>query len=47
MNEKSTLKKSREIIKQFMPNSVKSLKMYNDKKLILFTNFGLEKKIIE
>ena len=45
MNEKSTLKKSREIIKQFMPNSVKSLKMYNDKKP-LFTNFGLEKKII-
>ncbi len=45
VNEKSTLKKSREIIKQFMPNSVKSLKMYNDKKP-LFTNFGLEKKII-
>ena len=45
VNEKSTLKKSREIIKQFMPNSVKSLKIYNDKKP-LFTNFGLEKKII-
>ncbi len=45
VNEKSTLKKSREIIKQFIPNSVKSIKMYDDKKP-LFTNFGLEKKII-
>ena len=40
---KNHFKKSREIIKQFIPNSVKSIKMYNDKKP-LFTNFGLEKK---
>ena len=46
INEKSTLKKSRDIIKQFMPNCVKSIKLYNDKKP-LFSNFGLEKKIID
>ncbi len=45
INEKNTLKKSREIVKQFMPNSLKSLNFYDDKKP-LFSTFGLEKKII-
>ncbi len=45
INEKVTLKKSKEIIKQFMPGSIKSVKLYSDKKP-LFSNFGLEKKII-
>ncbi len=45
INEKLTLKKSREIIKQFMPSSIKSVKFYDDKKP-LFSSFGMEKKII-
>ena len=45
VNEKDTLKKSREIIKQFMPGSSKLINFYDDKKP-LFAKFGLEKKII-
>ena len=45
INDKETIKKSREIVKQFMPSSIKSLKLYKDKKP-LFSAFGLEKKII-
>ena len=45
VNEKNTLKKSREIIKQFMPGSSKLINFYDDKKP-LFAKFGLEKKII-
>ena len=45
INEKETLKKSREIVKQFMPSSLKAVKNYTDKKP-LFSSFGLEKKII-
>ena len=45
INDKETLKKSREIVKQFMPSSLKSVKNYSDKKP-LFASFGLEKKII-
>ncbi len=45
INDNNTLKKSREIIKQFMPNSLKTLKLYKEKKP-LFSSFGLEKKII-
>ena len=45
INDKETLKKSREIVKQFMPSSLKSVKNYTDKKP-LFSSFGLEKKII-
>ena len=45
INERNTLKKSREIIKQFMPSSIKQLNLYKDKKP-LFSQFGLEKKII-
>lgn len=45
INDKETLKKSREIVKQFMPSSLKTVKNYTDKKP-LFSSFGLEKKII-
>ena len=45
INDKETLKKSRDIIKQFMPGSSKLLNFYNDRKP-LFAKFGLEKKII-
>ena len=45
INEKNTLKRSKEIIKQFMPSSLKTINLYNDKKP-LFSRFGLEKKII-
>ncbi len=45
VNEKNTLKRSKEIIKQFMPSSLKNINLYNDKKP-LFSRFGLEKKII-
>ena len=45
INDKETLKKSREIVKQFMPSSLKAVKNYADKKP-LFSCFGLEKKII-
>ncbi len=45
INEKSTLNKSKQIIKQFMPKSLKLLRLYNDKKP-LFASFGLERKII-
>ena len=45
INDKETLKKSREIVKQFMPSSLKAVKNYSDKKP-LFSSFGLEKKII-
>ena len=45
INEKNTLNKSKQIIKQFMPKSLKLLRLYSDKKP-LFSAFGLERKII-
>ena len=36
INDKETLKKSREIVKQFMPSSLKSVKNYTDKKPLFF-----------
>ena len=45
INDKETLKRSREIVKQFMPSSLKAVKNYTDKKP-LFSLFGIEKKII-
>ena len=46
INNKLILSKCKEIVKQFMPNSVKKLKLYKDKKPIFF-NHGIEKKIVE
>jgi len=46
INNKLILSKCKEIVKQFMPNSVKKLKLYKDKKPIFF-NHGIEKKIID
>ncbi|MBS91709.1 MAG: hypothetical protein CMM95_01465, partial [Rickettsiales bacterium] len=46
INDKKTLQKSKEIVKQFMPQSVKDLKLYKDKKPLFFS-YGVEKKIIE
>jgi ribonuclease E len=46
INNKLILSKCKEIVKQFMPNSVKKLKLYKDKKPIFF-NYGIEKKIID
>ena len=37
INDKETLKKSREIVKQFMPSSLKSVKNYTDKKPLFFS----------
>ncbi len=45
INDKNILKKSKEIIKQFMPSSLKSLKLYHEK-IPLFAAHDLEKKII-
>ena len=46
INDKKTLAKCKEIVKQFMPQSIKFLKLYKDKKPLFF-NFGIEKKIID
>ena len=46
INDKKTLVKCKEIVKQFMPQSIKFLKQYKDKKPLFF-NFGIEKKIID
>ena len=46
INNKLILSKCKEIVKQFMPNSVKKLKLYKDKKPIFF-NHGIEKKIVD
>ncbi len=46
VNDKKTLTKCKEIVKQFMPQSIKFLKQYKDKKPLFF-NFGIEKKIID
>ncbi len=46
INDKFILSKCKEIVKQFMPNSVKKLKLYRDKKPIFF-NHGIEKKIVD
>ena len=46
INNKSILSKCKEIVKQFMPNSVRKVKLYKDKKPIFF-NHGIEKKIID
>ena len=46
INNKLILSKCKEIVKQFMPSSVKKLKLYKDKKPIFF-NHGIEKKIVD
>ena len=46
INNKLILSKCKEIVKQFMPNSVRKLKLYKDKKPI-FLIMGLKKKIID
>ena len=46
INDKKTLQKSKEIVKQFMPQSVKNLKLYKEKKPLFFS-YGVEKKIID
>ncbi len=46
INDKKTLVKCKEIVKQFMPQSIKFLKQYKDKKPLFF-KFGIEKKIID
>ena len=45
INNKLILSKCKEIVKQFMPNSVKKLKLYKDKKPIF--NHEIEKKIMD
>ena len=46
INDKKTLVKCKEVVKQFMPQSIKFLKQYKDKKPLFF-KFGIEKKIID
>ncbi|MEC8265521.1 MAG: Rne/Rng family ribonuclease [Pseudomonadota bacterium] len=46
INNKKTFLKCKEIIKQYMPQSVKFLKEYKDKKPLFF-KFGIEKKVID
>ncbi len=46
INNKLILSKCKDIVKQFMPNSVKKLKLYKDKKPLFF-NHGIEKKIVD
>ena len=46
INDKETLKKSKEFVKQFMPSSMKSLKLYKDKNP-LFVTHQIESKIMD
>ena len=46
INSKKTYLKCKEIIKQYMPQSIKFLKQYKDKKPLFF-KYGIEKKIID
>ena len=46
INDKDTLKKSKEFVKQFMPSSIKSLKLYKEKKP-LFVTHQIESKIMD
>ena len=46
INNKLILSKCKNIVRQFMPNSVKKLKLYKDKKPLFF-NHGIEKKIVD
>ena len=46
INDKKIHQKSKEIVKQFMPQSVKNIKLYKEKKPIFFS-YGVERKIIE
>ena len=46
INDKETLKKSKEFVKQFMPSSIKSLKLYKEKKP-LFATHQIESKIMD
>ena len=46
INDKKTFLKSKEIVKQFMPQSIKFLKNYKEKNS-LFMDYGIEKKIID
>jgi len=46
INDKEALKKSKEFVKQFMPNSIKALKLYKEKKS-LFTLHQIESKIMD
>ena len=45
INDKETLKKSKEFVKQFMPSSIKSLKLYKEKPL--FITHKIESKIMD
>ena len=46
INDKETLKKSKEFVKQFMPSSIKSLKLHKEKKS-LFVTHKIESKIMD
>ena len=46
INDKETLKKSKEFVKQFMPSSIKSLKLYKEKKPLFITH-KIESKIMD
>ena len=46
INNKNMIAKCKEIVKQFMPSSVKLIKHYKDKKPI-FCSYGIEKKIMD
>ena len=46
INDKEALKKSKEFVKQFMPNSIKALKLYKEKKS-LFSLHQIESKIMD
>ena len=46
VNNKEILIKCKQIVKQFMPQFVKQLKLYKDKKPLFF-NYGIESKIID
>ncbi len=46
VNNKEILSKCKEILKQFMPQSAKLIKLYKNKKPLFF-NYGIEKKIVD
>ncbi len=46
VNNKEILSKCKEIVRQFMPQSVKQIKFYKEKKPLFF-NYGIERKIVD
>ena len=46
INNKETLKKSKEFVKQFMPSSIKAIKLYKEKK-VAFVEHQIESKIMD